>query len=239
MNFRLGRRWIVWTLAAFAVALVLFFPLRVAMDMALGRDALLSARQVGGTVWSGRIGNAMLGRERLGTFDVKLAPLPLFIGRTEVSVERLEDPDGPLTGRFFLSGPSEGVASLTGRVNISGLIAPLPIDALQFNDVDALFDGEACKSATGTITAIPAAAVRYFTGEISGPVACADDGRVVATLSGPRGGASVALFIDALGDTEAVLTVEGASPLIGEALRASGFSQDGSGWTLSSRGRLR
>lgn len=238
MTIRGRRRWIVWTLVAFLLALLAFFPLRVAMDMALGRDALLSTRQVGGTVWSGRIGNAMLGRERLGTFDVNLAPLPLLIGRTEVAVERLEDPDGPLTGRFFLSGPSEGVASLNGRVNVSGLVAPLPIDALLFDGVDALFDGTACKSATGTVTAIPAAAVRYFAGEISGPVACADDGRVVATLQGPRGGASVALYIDALGETEAMLSVEGASPLIGEALRASGFTLDGGSWTLSSRGRL-
>ena len=234
----MSRRWILWTLAAFAIGLIAFLPLRIALDMALGRDALLSARQVAGTVWSGRIGNAMLGEERLGTFDVRLAPLPLLIGRTEVHVERLEDPDGPLTGRFFLSGPSEGVASLTGRVNIAGLVAPLPIDALEFDNVDALFDGTACKSAQGTITAVPAAAVRYFAGSITGPVSCAEDGRVQAVLNGPRGGAEVRLLIAAGGAVEAQLGVTGASPIIGEALRASGFRLEGNRWLLTSRGRI-
>ena len=233
------RRWIVWTLTAFLIALLLLFPLRIAIDMALGRDALLSARQVGGTVWSGRIGNAMLGEERLGTFDVALAPLPLVIGRTEVHVVRLEDPDGPLEGRFFLSGLSEGGASLNGRVNVSGLVAPLPIDALHFENVDALFDGTACKRGTGTIAAIPAVAVRYFSGEISGPVSCGEDGRIHALLEGPRGGQRVDLAVDALGNVEANLVIEGASPVIGDLLRSAGFAPDGDRYTLTSRGRLR
>ncbi|MCJ8191263.1 type II secretion system protein N [Sphingomicrobium aestuariivivum] len=232
------KRWFLYALAVFAIALVTLFPLRLALDMTLGRDALLSSRQVAGSIWSGRIGDVMVGEERLGTFDVGLRPLPLLIGRTEVDVERLSDPDGPLTGRFFLSGPSEGVASLDGRVNIGGLVSPLPIDAVRFEDVDALFDGGACKSAAGTVTAIPATAIAFLAGELSGPVSCAPDGRVLALLSRPRGGEEVELYLDANGNVEAYLTIAGAPPAIGELLATYGFERSDAGWTLSSRGRL-
>lgn len=232
------RRWIVFSLVLFLLALVTLFPLRLAMDAALGRDALLSARQVAGTVWSGRVGDAMIGDERLGTFDVTLHPLPLLIGRTEVAVERLSDPDGPLTGRFFLSGPSEGVASLSGRVGIASLVAPLPIEALRFDEVDALFDGETCKKASGTVIAVPAAAVAFLTGELSGPVSCAEDGRAEVVLAGPRGGEEIVLLVDAYGNVEASLAIGGAPPALGDLLRSYGFEQGDRGWLLSSRGTL-
>ncbi|WP_265587563.1 type II secretion system protein N [Sphingomicrobium arenosum] len=232
------RRWILFSVVVFAVALVTLFPLRLAMDMALGQSSLLSARQVAGSVWSGRIGDAMLGRERLGSFDVALRPLPLVIGRTEVAVERLGDPDGPLSGRFFLSGPSEGVASLDGRVAIAGLVAPLPIEALRFDRVDALFDTGGCKQAQGTVTAIPAAAIAFLGGELSGPVSCAEDGRVVALLSGPRGAEEVELALDAEGNLETIVTISGAPPALGEALAAYGFARGDAGWSLRVAGRL-
>ncbi|MCJ7421080.1 type II secretion system protein N [Sphingomicrobium astaxanthinifaciens] len=234
----MSRRWIAYALAVFAVALVTLFPLRLAMDLALGREALLSARQVAGTVWAGRVGDAMLGRERLGSFDVGLRPLSLLLGRTEVEVERLGDPDGPLSGRFFLAGTSEGVADLDGRVAVADLVAPLPIEALRFEAVDALFDGEGCVRAQGRITALPATAIAPLSGELSGPLSCAPDGRVEALLTGARGAETVALHLGADGEIVAAITITGAPPMLGEALEAAGFERTDTGWTLATRGRL-
>ena len=179
-----------------------------------------------------------MGSQRLGTFDVALSPLPLFIGRTEVRVERLEDPEGPLEGRFFLSGPSEGIASVNGRLAVDSLVAPLPIEAFEFDDVDLLFDDAGCKRASGTLTALPTTAVPFLTSGMTGPVTCEGD-VALATLAGPRGGETVELRLSRDGMVESSLRIASPPALIGEILRAAGFTIEGSDYVLTSTGRLR
>ncbi len=74
-------RWAVWTTGIALIAMLLLLPLRIALSAADLGSLGMSARQVGGTIWGGRIGELMLGRQLLGTFDVRLDPAALLLGR--------------------------------------------------------------------------------------------------------------------------------------------------------------
>ncbi|WP_265569470.1 type II secretion system protein N [Sphingomicrobium nitratireducens] len=230
------RRWILWTAGLFLLGLVLFFPLRLALDAASGPTSALSARQVGGSVWAGRIGDVALGDEALGTFDVALSPLPLLIGRFELGATRLEDSNGPLSGRLIVGGGREGVASLSGRMGVARLFAPLPVEALTLEEVDLLFKDGRCAEAKGRIVALPTAGVSaILNGPLDGELACGEDGRALATLSTPRGGHHLLLAATAEGDIEAEIAVEGASPAMAVTLQGAGFVEEGGRYVLRMR----
>ena len=91
-------RWLLWSSVIGLIALVLLMPLRVALPASDLQQMGLSARQVAGTIWYGRIAELMLGRQLLGTFDVRLDPAALLLGRIAMPFERLDAAQGPLTG---------------------------------------------------------------------------------------------------------------------------------------------
>lgn len=233
------KRWYLWALALFALGLGALFPLRIAMGAASGPDSLLTARQVAGSVWAGRIGEMMAGPERLGTFDVALHPLPLFLGRFEVGIERIDDLEGPLSGTLALGGRTEGVKSLNGRMSVSRLLAPLPTGALTFEEARLLFADGQCSDASGTMSLTASLGLAGLAREMRGPIECGPDGRGTARLAGPRGAERLTIHIDAEGNYDADLAIEGAPPFLRSALMSAGFSEEGSTVTLRQSGRLR
>ena len=170
---------------AFAIGLIAIFPLRLAIDLSTGPESTLSAKQIGGTIWDGRIGDLGLNGQPLGTFDVAAKPLPMLIGRFEMQATRIDAGDGPLDMKLVTGGGREGVIDANGRVEVARWMAPIPVEALLLEDVTVLFDDGQCAEAEGSIRALPSFASILNIDEYAGAVSCADDGRAqVAQAAG-------------------------------------------------------
>ena len=99
MRIRLatGRRALF--LAMFALAMLAFLPMRLALGFA-GLDAQgFSAREVRGSLWSGRLVEARFGDIALGDLDAGVSPLALLIGRARIALQgESADPAQRLAG---------------------------------------------------------------------------------------------------------------------------------------------
>lgn len=230
-------RWWILGLVAFLLGLVIFFPLRVALDMRTGEQSLLSARQVAGSVWDGRIGEAMLGEERLGTFDVSLRPFSVLTGGTDVDIERIGGLDGPLVGTMALDDDAQGIKAMNGSIGVATLMAPLPIERLTLSDATILFDTERCIEASGMISAEASLGLLGLSRSLSGPLSCTSEGRLQADLSG--GSETLVLLVDRAGAYEAQFAVTNAPPLVASGLALAGFGVDGNTLRLVHQGTLR
>ena len=86
MRIRLatGRRALF--LAMFAAAVLAFLPMRLALGWAALDSQGFSAREVTGSVWSGRLVEARFGDVALGDLDASVSPLALLIGRARIAL---------------------------------------------------------------------------------------------------------------------------------------------------------
>lgn len=232
-------RWMLWTAAIAAAVLVLFFPLRLALDAADLTRLGLTARAVTGSVWDGRIGDLSLGRQGLGTFDVQLRPGPLLLGRTAMDFERRDEVRGPLAGTLRSGGGAHGVEGLTGQLAAASLFAPVPVDALDFNGVTILFRDGACVKADGQVSA--AIGTRLggldLMRTLQGPVSC-EGQRVRARLASGGGRESLEFFLTENGRYRAFLTLRGLPPEVATGLGLLGFRSGPDGVSLSMTGHL-
>jgi general secretion pathway protein N len=221
------------------IALLLLLPLRVALSAADLQRLGLSARQVGGTIWQGRIGELMLGRQLLGTFDVRLDPGALLLGRVAMPFERLDQVQGPLTGVLRAGGSVTGVQRLNGSIPAANLLGGAPIDALTFTDTTILFDGNSCAKASGRIAANlavrfgPLALDRGFAGVVS-----CDGDRVRARLASEAGTEQVEFFVSASGRVRGWITIRSPLPGLDALLSTYGFRTGPGGLTLPFETRL-
>ena len=122
------------------IALIVAFPLRLALGLADPGGRGITAREVGGTIWDGAIGDLRIGALPLGDVAANLRPLPLLIGRREVHIARLAAPgsSGGTPGDFSANAAGgEGRLSLSevqGQVPIGDAFGTIPATALGFND---------------------------------------------------------------------------------------------------------
>lgn len=231
-------RWLVWTLGLALLALVGLFPLRLAIAWSdLGRMGF-TARQVGGTIWSGRIGDLQLRTQPIGTIDVTLNPLALLFGSIDMGFERLDSPEGPLAGNL-LAGSSRGIRSTSGRIAVADMFAPVPVGALELNDVTVLFRNGQCVDASGRITpviTVPLPGVRLDPG-LSGAVEC-DGERARVEFSSASGAERIDFYVQETGDYRARMTIRSTDPIVNSALAVFGFRPSPQGLSLSVDGRL-
>lgn len=231
-------RWTAWTLGIALLAAVALFPLRVALDLTDISRIGLSARQVAGTIWYGRLGELHLGERRLGTFEVALSPAALLIGRASMRFHRIDGLDGPLDGRL-VNGARRGVVGVTGRVAVGDMFAPLPIGGLELRDVTVLFRRGRCIEAGGEVVpiiAMPVAEASFGTG-LRGILRC-DGERARVTMTGSGGGERVEFYVHSSGAYRGWISVRGASPSAAVSLSLLGFKPTAQGMTLSVDGRL-
>jgi hypothetical protein len=71
---------------AFAAALLALLPLRLVAGWVGLDETGLSAREVRGSVWSGRLSETRIAGLLLGDLHAGLEPLPLLVGRVRVAV---------------------------------------------------------------------------------------------------------------------------------------------------------
>jgi general secretion pathway protein N len=215
--------------ALFVMALVVLFPLRIAVGGISG----LTARAAHGTIWSGTLRDASLGPFALGSIDAGLAPLPLVVGRREVRLSRLAEAGVEPFAADLWSG---GVAHATGKLALARGLGPLPIDSITFNDFGVTMTDGTCTSAQGKIAVslpVPGAG----TIPLSGSPRC--DGRaLLLPLRGPGGMERLDLRVTANGSWRADLLLAGVSADMAAPLVAMGFTARPGGFGIGTNGKF-
>ncbi len=240
MRIRLstGRRALF--LAMFAIAVVALLPLRLALGFAGIDDQGFSARAVGGTIWSGRLSEARFGEIALGDLDAGVSPWRLLIGRARVWMRgRGADPAQRLNGAVEVSRGSAAVLGASGPMVPGDAFAPLPVTALNLDDVSVRFVDGVCESASGRVRADLSGTFAGATlpGSISGAARC-DGGALLLPLAGAAGGEGATLRLWADGRYRAELTLVPSDPAVIARLDAAGFTPAGAGRMLAVEGRF-
>ena len=128
---------------AFAVALLLFMPLRLVLGLA--GDAV-SARSVQGTVWNGQLIDASIGGQSLGDLDAALSPFSLLAGKARVKI------DGALLhGAVIASFAGHGADIETLNLPRARAFGPIRLEAMDVSDAHVRFSGGRCDTADGRV----------------------------------------------------------------------------------------
>jgi general secretion pathway protein N len=236
---RLSRRgWIICGIAL-ASALVAILPLRLAAGLLGLADMGVAARAMTGSVWTGQAEELELGAFRLGTVDVSLSPLPLLVGRARFDVRRSLGMPDDIAGALSLGFAARGIDDVTGTVPLGGAFAPLPVTAVEMQDVSISFSGDRCVNAEGRMRAIVSAVVPGvdLAGGLSGQARC-DGADALIPLVSPSGSERVEIRVAGDGRYRATMTVTAADPAMANALGTGGFRRVGRNQVLRVNGRL-
>lgn len=233
------RRRRFWLILAAIAAAILFLPLRLALAIAGPDDERLAARAAGGTIWDGRLEQVRAGALDLGSFDVALRPLPLFLGRASLAIDRpTTAADHGLNGIVESGIGRTAIRDMSGSI-MGGMIDSLMIERVDLADATVVFADGACREASGQVSIIPAldlAGLDLANG-LTGPLSC-DGRRLAMTLSGQSGMERLMMSIDPAGNYVARLHIRPTDPMLGAALVAAGFGPTAEGFTRTMRGRL-
>lgn len=239
MGLTLSRRMRIILIAALVLGAILFLPMRVALGLA-GLDRVgLSARDVTGTMWSGRIDQLMLGDMALGTVRAGLSPWPLFVGRARFDIVRANGAPDDLAGAITMGFGRVGIDDVTGTVPLGRSFAPLPVGSLTLEDVSAYFTGDICGHAEGRVRAHMAGQFPglNLTQGLSGVAAC-DGEALLLPLVSQSGLEKVNLRLWRSGRYAAEMRVETADPALAAALGLAGFRAAGNALVLTAQGSL-
>jgi len=234
----MNRRWIALGVCIAILSVIGFFPLRLALGMSDMRSIGFTARQVEGSIWSGRIGELHMRSQSLGTVDVALDPFALLIGNISMRFSRLDNPDGPLEGRL-VAGFTRDLIDASGRITVADMFAPLPIAALELDKVTIKFRDGQCDQASGQVRPIIAAPLPgvTFDAGLSGTVEC-DGERARVRMATPSGAERLEFYVRESGQYRGWMSVRNGQPDITGALSTFGFRPSPQGMTLTVDGRL-
>ncbi|MEH3123976.1 MAG: type II secretion system protein N [Sphingomonas phyllosphaerae] len=232
-----GRRTLF--LALFAAAMLAFLPLRLALGWS-GLDGQgFAAREVTGSLWSGRLVEARFGDIALGDLDAGLSPFALLIGRARIALASdSNDPAQRLAGAVEIGRNRAAVIDASGPLSPGNAFAPLPVSALNLDGVTVRFVDGTCQAAEGRVRASLAGAFlgQPLPGALSGSARC-DAGALLLPLSSGAGeGVNLRLWPD--GRYRADLTLIPTDPAIAARLDGAGFTVNGAARTLSVDGRF-
>ena len=238
-----GRR--VLVLLVLLGALVVLFPLRLALAIVgLGGQGI-TARAVSGSVWSGRIDDLTVANLPLGSVSAGLSPLALLVGEARIGFARpsAARADGggaaPLAGRIAVSRNSTTLDRFDGTLPTAAALAPLPVASLVASGLSVRFTGGGCERAAGSLRAVLSgsfAGVALSQG-LSGTASC--DGRFVRIpLASQTGQERIDLRVSIGGDYIAdLIAAEPAADRVA-ALTALGFTAVPGGYRLRVTGRF-
>jgi general secretion pathway protein N len=225
--------------AAFVIALILFLPLRLAMGWFDLGNTGLTARDVQGSVWFGTLREANFGGVALGDLRARLSPIQLLVGRARIDLSGPGQGTRPFHGAIGVSRHSFGVDDLTATLPAGTVFAPVPVSALDFDDVSVRFQDGNCRTAEGKVRATISgdlAGINLGQG-MTGTVRC-DAGALLLPLASQAGTENVALRLWGTGRFRAELTVQPTDPTVIQKLVLSGFQPTPRGYMLSIEGRF-
>ncbi|WP_240047405.1 type II secretion system protein N [Sphingomonas panacisoli] len=222
------------------VALIVLFPMRLALGIFGLSGEGLSAREVTGPVWWGGLNEAHYGNVALGDVSAGLSPIQLFVGRARVDVAGQEGAaNASLTGAVSFSRTTSGVDDVTATVPAGDAFAPVPITSIQLEDVSVRFRDGRCESAEGKVTAsiAPTMPQLNLPPTLSGNARC-EGGALLIPLASQAQTESIAVTIEEDGKYRALLTVRPSDPAAGVALMAAGFRQTNAGYRMTVNGNF-
>ncbi len=229
------RRLALLFVAALMLMLLVLLPLRLALGAADLAALGLTARDVAGPVWSGRLRAATLQGHPLGDVGVALRAWPLLLGVRQV---RLSAPDLSVE---VLSGRQVGIEDASGQIAIDRIDSLPGLDLkLRLADVDLRFADGQCVQANGTVRA----EVRFDGAapvQLEGPVRCnGESGELALTATAGPGlnRAQATLSVAADGRYQLVSQVDPTDDATSAALQLAGFQQTPAGLSRIDSGHL-
>ena len=210
--------------AILVVALIVTLPLRLALAWFGVAEAGMTAREVTGSIWSGRLVEARFGQIALGELAARVAPLPLLIGHARIE---LAAPDGAagsrLSGAIDVTRHDIGLSHVTASLPVGNAFSPVPVTTLELDDVSVGYAGDTCERAEGRVRAL-------LTGDVAGQ-------RIPTTMSSPAGeGSTIRIWRDGRYRTDLTLTT--SDPAQVARLQGFGFVQTPQGMQLAIEGRF-
>lgn len=222
------------------VALIVLFPMRLALGVFGLAGEGLSAREVIGPVWWGGLNEAHYGNVALGDVGAGLSPIQLVVGRARIDVRGQEGAaNASLNGAVSFSRTTSGVDDVTATVPAGDAFAPAPITSIQLDDVSIRFRDGRCETAEGRVTANLSATMPQLNlpPTLSGNARC-EAGALLVPLASQAQTESIAVSIEADGKYRAILTVKPSDAKVALALTAAGFTQYGGGYRLTVNGNF-
>lgn len=238
-RFRLSRRTTLALLAVFLLALIVFLPMRAALGLAGVERWGVSAREVRGTMWNGRLYQLMMGDVALGSVHASLSPIQLLVGRARFDIWRKTGAPDDIEGAFTVGPGRIGIDDVTGAVPIGRTFAPLPLAALEMDDVSAWFGGDRCGHAEGRVRAriVGQLPGLNLTQGMAGNLSC-DGDAILLPLVSQSGMERITLRMARSGRYVAEMRVDTADATLAAALMQVGFARAGDGLTLKVEGIL-
>lgn len=222
------------------IALIVFLPMRTVLGWVGVGDEGLVARRVSGTIWGATLTEARFGDLALGDLHARLSPLPLLVGRATIVFAGPESVSAkPISGSASVSRHGFGVDHMTATVATGRLFAPVPVSALDLDDVSVRFRDGQCEAAEGRVRAALAGDVGGITlpQSVSGTARC-DGTALLLPLTSQAGTEGIALRIEGGGTYRAELSLRPSDPLAGQKLEQAGFVSGPNGYRLAIEGRF-
>ena len=226
--------------AMLLVALIVFLPMRLVLGAVGAGDAGFAARHADGSVWAGSLSEASAAGLQLGDLSAALSPVQLFAGRARVNLASRESVAAhTFRGALGLSRHNVGADDVTATLPAGALFAPLPVTALDLDDVSVRFKDGLCDHAEGRVRALLAGDVAgvALTGGLAGDARC-DAGALPLPLASQAGTERAELRITADGRYTARLAMAAADPATAAKLSTLRFQPGAGGHQLSVQGRF-
>lgn len=226
-------------LGAFLLAVLALIPMRLAIGWFALDARGLAAREVEGSVWFGAMREAQYGGVGLGDVHAGLRGLPLLIGRARIALSRdAGTPADRLEGAATVTRHGFGFDDLTGRLQIAGAFAQLPLTQLDLGDVTAHFQNGQCVRAAGTVrAAVGDVAGLALPGGLTGTARC-DDGALLLPLVGQSGSESLDLRLFGDGRYQATVLIRSTDAALRDRMTMAGFTTTAAGYGLTVNGRF-
>lgn len=228
-------RAILLFISIFAVALVVLFPIGLALQWAGADRAGLTARRSAGDVWTGRLADARMGPVALGNANIGLKPLPLLTGTADLGIDATIG-----FGRFITSGSARGVRQVSAKLPLAAALAPLPVESIELAETSIVFRGTDCSQGEGRVRATFGASnlggLSLAQG-MSGTARC-ERGELVLPLVSQTGLEKLTVRMKGNGRWTAVLTVQGGDAALLAKLAGAGFTNAGGAMALRLSGAL-
>jgi general secretion pathway protein N len=239
MGLTLSSRMRIALIVIFALGVLVFLPMRIALGMAGLEQLGVSARSVRGTVWSGRIDELMLGDMPMRSVRAGLSPVSLLMGRARFDIVRRAGLADDISGALTVGFGRIGVDDVTGVVPLGRTFAPLPIGSFVMEDVSGYFAGDGCGHAEGRVRATVAGQLPglNLSQGLSGVVTCDGDALLIPLVS-QSGMEKINLRLWRSGRYVAEMRVETTDATLGETLGAAGFAIAGNARVLKVEGTL-
>lgn len=223
------------------VLLVAGLALLVLMPLGVAADAIsITARHSQGTVISGALRDASLGRVRIGDVNAQLNIMPLFLGRFGFSLTRGDAPHVPgVSGSIGFSLGGIFADKLTATIDGGGVIHGLDGGEIRFESVSFAFANGKCASASGVVRLLldETALGSVLKGGLIGNAECRN-GDLFLPLMSQSTMERAFVRIKGDGSYQATFAVSEPSVETAGALGLAGFQQVAGGLRLVRSGKL-